>query len=72
MYIGVSKRSAHIKIIKNLNFNEARALSSSNQPESLAIGSIVHRFDQSLAELTQQGFTEQYYLKHLGSEFLSD
>jgi len=68
MYIGFSKKSAHINIIKNLNFNEARALSSSNQPESLVVGSIAYRFEQSLAELARLGITEQYYLRHLGNE----
>jgi len=66
MYLGFSKKSVHIKLVKNLNFDETQAPSPSNQRESLDTNSIAYRYEQALAELASQGVTEQYYLKHLG------
>ena len=68
MYLGFSKNSIHIKIIKNLNFDKTRALSPSNQRERLNTNSVAYRYQQALAELARQGITKQYYLKHLGNE----
>ena len=66
MYLGFSKKSVHIKLTKNLNFDETLALSPSNQRESLDSNSIAYRYEQALAELAEQGMTEQYYQKYLG------
>jgi hypothetical protein len=72
MYLGFSKSSIHMQMLKNLNFDANRVISPSNQPEILDTGSVAYRYQQALAELARHGITEQYYLKHLGSEFLSD
>jgi len=37
-----------------------------NQRERLDTRSIAYRYEQALAELAQQGMTEQYYQKYLG------
>jgi len=68
MYLGFSKNSIHIQMLKNSSFDETRGLSPSNQRERLNTRSVAYRYQQALAELARLGIAEQYYLKHLGRE----
>ncbi len=65
MYLAFSKKSAHLQLQDNPNFDSATAVSSSNQPQDLKRTSIVYDFAQALAKLAREGVTEKLYQKYL-------
>ncbi|EPJ46226.1 MAG: hypothetical protein OFPII_21980 [Osedax symbiont Rs1] len=65
MYLAFSKKSAHLQLQDNPNFDSATAVSLSNQRQDINKTSIAYDFSQALAKLAREGVTEKLYQKYL-------
>ncbi len=65
MYLAFSKKSAHLQLEDNLDFDSTKAISPSNQPQDMKKASIVHDFAQALAKLAREGMTNKLYQNYL-------
>ena len=64
LYLGFSRRSAHLKEEKNSSFDNLQQVSKDNFPTLLATGSVAYKFSQALKEMQASGETIKLYNKY--------
>jgi len=64
MYLGFSKKSKHILLSKNPNYDASSVMSVDNYPQQLMGGSIAQQLQSALAQMHADGEIKQIYQKY--------
>nr|CRH05721.1 Putative ABC-type amino acid transport/signal transduction systems, periplasmic component/domain [Candidatus Magnetococcus massalia] len=64
LYLGFSRQSPHFKGVPNENYQAEQPLSVTNFPIQLVTTSVAYRFQQALAQLAEEGWTQILYGRH--------
>lgn len=64
LYMGFSKKSKYIKQIENKKYDKNKATSLNNYPYVLSKDCVAYKFEQSLKNLKDSGYTDKLYKKY--------